>query len=198
MGDRATARSATAGTTLVLIGDPKQAIYAFRGADVYAYLDGRRERRRAGDARRQPAQRPAAARRPRRAVRPRPARPPRDRVPAGAGGARPPSAAAARRPERGGAASAAARPLTSPRCVRTASGFPNAESARAFVARDLAADVVGAAQLGSARSSGATTTATRRSTAHRSPPADVAVLVRTHRNARADPGRARRRSACRP
>jgi exodeoxyribonuclease V beta subunit len=28
-----------AGTTLVLIGDPKQAVYAFRGADVYAYLD---------------------------------------------------------------------------------------------------------------------------------------------------------------
>src|SRR5207248_11544176 len=25
-------------TTLVLIADPKQAIYAFRGADVYAYL----------------------------------------------------------------------------------------------------------------------------------------------------------------
>ena len=24
---------------LVLIGDPKQAIYAFRGADVYAYLE---------------------------------------------------------------------------------------------------------------------------------------------------------------
>ena len=27
--------------TLVLIGDPKQAIYAFRGADVHAYLDAR-------------------------------------------------------------------------------------------------------------------------------------------------------------
>ena len=33
--------------TLVLIGDPKQAIYAFRGADVYAYLDAARA---AGDA----------------------------------------------------------------------------------------------------------------------------------------------------
>ncbi len=30
---------AGAGVTLVLIADPKQAIYAFRGADVYAYLD---------------------------------------------------------------------------------------------------------------------------------------------------------------
>ena len=29
-------------TTLVLIGDPKQAVYAFRGADVYAYLDAAR------------------------------------------------------------------------------------------------------------------------------------------------------------
>jgi exodeoxyribonuclease V beta subunit len=34
-----------AGRSLVLIGDPKQAIYAFRGADVYAYLDAVRERR---------------------------------------------------------------------------------------------------------------------------------------------------------
>ena len=31
------------GGTLVLIGDPKQAIYAFRGADVYAYLEAARQ-----------------------------------------------------------------------------------------------------------------------------------------------------------
>jgi exodeoxyribonuclease V beta subunit len=30
---------AAEGTALVLIGDPKQAVYAFRGADVYAYLE---------------------------------------------------------------------------------------------------------------------------------------------------------------
>ena len=36
--------------TLVLIGDPKQAIYAFRGADVYAYLEAAPDRRRAGHA----------------------------------------------------------------------------------------------------------------------------------------------------
>ncbi|MDA8309151.1 MAG: UvrD-helicase domain-containing protein [Actinomycetota bacterium] len=32
----------TGETVLVLIGDPKQAIYAFRGADVYSYLDAAR------------------------------------------------------------------------------------------------------------------------------------------------------------
>ena len=32
-------RLAFATSTLVLIGDPKQAVYSFRGADVYAYLD---------------------------------------------------------------------------------------------------------------------------------------------------------------
>ena len=31
------------GVTLVLIGDPKQAIYAFRGADVYAYLEAAKQ-----------------------------------------------------------------------------------------------------------------------------------------------------------
>jgi exodeoxyribonuclease V beta subunit len=36
-------RRAFGAGTLVLIGDPKQAIYAFRGADVFAYLDAARE-----------------------------------------------------------------------------------------------------------------------------------------------------------
>ncbi|MST35090.1 AAA family ATPase [Acidimicrobiaceae bacterium USS-CC1] len=36
----------TGDTTLVLIGDPKQAIYAFRGADVHAYLAAHRQARR--------------------------------------------------------------------------------------------------------------------------------------------------------
>jgi exodeoxyribonuclease V beta subunit len=39
---------ATGPTTLVLIGDPKQAIYAFRGADVYAYLEAVRLARQTG------------------------------------------------------------------------------------------------------------------------------------------------------
>ena len=38
-------RTAFAGhTTMVLIGDPKQAIYGFRGADVHCYLDARETR----------------------------------------------------------------------------------------------------------------------------------------------------------
>jgi exodeoxyribonuclease V beta subunit len=38
-------RRAFGDATLVLIGDPKQAIYAFRGADVYAYLDAAQQAR---------------------------------------------------------------------------------------------------------------------------------------------------------
>ena len=78
--------------TLVLIADPKQAIYAFRGADVYAYLRAAQIGRGDADARRQPPQRPAAARRLRRTVRRRPARPPADRLPARARRRRPTSA----------------------------------------------------------------------------------------------------------
>ena len=40
-GRSCTGPSEKAAATLVLIGDPKQAIYAFRGADVHAYLDAR-------------------------------------------------------------------------------------------------------------------------------------------------------------
>ena len=68
-------------TTLVLIGDPKQAIYNFRGADVYAYLDCRPHGHDAGHAGHQLAQRPGADRRLRRADGRGPARPPRHRVP---------------------------------------------------------------------------------------------------------------------
>ena len=46
------------GVTLVLIGDPKQAIYAFRGADVYSYLEAAKAADARGDARGQLAQRP--------------------------------------------------------------------------------------------------------------------------------------------
>ena len=35
-------------TTLILIGDPKQAIYAFRGADVFSYLDAVQQADRSG------------------------------------------------------------------------------------------------------------------------------------------------------
>ena len=47
------------GATLVLIGDPKQAIYAFRGADVYAYLEAAAT---AADARRRSTSTGAATR----------------------------------------------------------------------------------------------------------------------------------------
>ena len=91
---------ATGGVTLVLVADPKQAIYAFRGADVYAYLKAAEI---AGDARhaaRQPPSRPGADRRLRRVVRRRQARPRGDRLPAGHGDAGAPEATADRRAQR--------------------------------------------------------------------------------------------------
>ena len=103
-------------TTLVLIGDPKQAIYAFRGADVYAYLDAARQRHDTGDARRQLAQRPGACRRLRRVDRRGAARPRRDRVPHRARRRRPPAATIDRR---------AGRP---PRCACACSTATTASS----------------------------------------------------------------------
>ena len=54
----------------MLIADPKQAIYAFRGADVYAYLEAAATAGTRATLRDQLAQRPGPDRRLRRAVRP--------------------------------------------------------------------------------------------------------------------------------
>ena len=51
------------GSTLVLIGDPKQAIYAFRGADVFSYLGAAKRSGDQGHTGHQLAQRPGAHRR---------------------------------------------------------------------------------------------------------------------------------------
>ena len=50
-------RAFTGRSTLILIGDPKQAIYAFRGGDIVTYLDARCDRGCAEDARHELAQR---------------------------------------------------------------------------------------------------------------------------------------------
>ena len=167
-------------TTLVLIGDPKQAIYAFRGADVYAYLAAAQN---------------AGARATLRVNR-RSDQPLLDGLDALFGEARlghpgivyrrVSAAPVNQRPRLIGAPSQSALrvrmlEVDEPSVVRTASGFPNAESARAFVARDLAADVV------TLLNSGATieTRDEEGNPAGTQPvaPGCVAVLVRTHRNA---------------
>ena len=56
---RCSTRAFTGHATMVLIGDPKQAIYAFRGGDVVTYLAARRDRRHHRHARHQLPQRRA-------------------------------------------------------------------------------------------------------------------------------------------
>ncbi|HEX3803018.1 MAG TPA: UvrD-helicase domain-containing protein [Solirubrobacteraceae bacterium] len=167
-------------TTLVLIGDPKQAIYAFRGADVYAYLE-------------------AAASAGARAtlnVNRRSDKALLDGLDALFGQARlghpgivyrhVEAAPGHQHPRLLGAPSDKALrvrvvDVTEPSIVRTGSGFPNAESARGFVARDLAADVV--ALLNSDAEIETRDEEGQMSRTDHVAPGHVAVLVRTHRNA---------------
>jgi exodeoxyribonuclease V beta subunit len=146
--------------TLVLIGDPKQAIYAFRGADVFAYLDAARE---AG------AQATLE-------VNWRSDQGLIDAYDALFGGAKLGHEGIVYRQVRATDANQGSRaPVGAPLRIRvahrdepsirtTAGGYASAPSAREHIAKDLAADLV------SLLSSGVR-------------PGDVAVLVRTNRNA---------------
>ena len=138
---------ADTGVTLVLIADPKQAIYAFRGADVYAYLEAAAQRRRPGHARRQLAQRPGADRCPRRAAGRGQARPRGDRLSPGPRGARRTSALGcpARRHRRRCASAwwCATTPVS-----LTPGGYARNASARDHICRDLAAQVVALLDVG--------------------------------------------------
>ncbi len=163
-----------------MIGDPKQAIYAFRGADVYAYL----------------AAAESAGARATLAINRRSDKPLLDGLDALFGHARlghpgivyrHVDAAPTHRTERlHGAPSESALRVRlleagEPSVVRTASGYPNAESARAFVARDLAADVV--ALLDSSATIELRDEVGKATGNRPIAPGCVAVLVRTHRNA---------------
>ena len=118
----------------MLIGDPKQAIYAFRGADVYSYLAAAKTAGDSRDARGQPAQRPGADRRLRRDVRRRQARPRGDRLRAGAGrGGRP--APRLLGVPRSAAAGARGRPLRSGDRDDARRASPGAELARGHSSR---------------------------------------------------------------
>jgi exodeoxyribonuclease V beta subunit len=168
------------GVTLVLIGDPKQAIYAFRGADVYAYLEAARS----ADAR---ATLEVNWRSDQGLI---------DAYDALFSGARLGHAGIAYRTVRAADVNREPRlsgaPVPAPLRVRvvhradasirlTRGGCATNASAREHVARDLAADLVtllnSAAQVEIRAEDGQT----RRR--ERIRPGHVAVLVRTHRNA---------------
>jgi exodeoxyribonuclease V beta subunit len=168
---------ATGPTTLVLIGDPKQAIYSFRGADVWAYLAAARAARTTATLGTNWRSDQALV----------------DGLDALLGGAslghpaivaRPVVAGpAAGRPRLEGApdgASLRARVLhvADGQVVRLKKGSPSKPSARAVVATDLAADVV---RLLSAGAALVTRDAAGAETGRRDlRPADVAVLVQTN------------------
>jgi exodeoxyribonuclease V beta subunit len=169
----------TGATRLVLIGDPKQAIYAFRGADVYSYLEAVGE----------------ASLRATLAVNYRSdagllrgldavfghARLGHPGIVYGPVNAAPPALG----PRLHGAPSAAPlrlRMLTAgePQVALTRGGLPQAGSAREFIARDLAADVVALLESGAVvdrRAVGDEPSSSRVR------PGDIAVLVRSHSHA---------------
>ena len=170
----------TGGVTLVLIGDPKQAIYAFRGADVYAYLDAAR----------------AAARRATLAVNWRSDQALIDAYDALFAGARlghegivyrtVRAADANRTPRLVGAPEAAALRVRivdrdAPSIERTRSGLAEVTSTRRHVADDLAGDVVRLLHSAAVVETRAEDGTVRRREPVR--PGHVAVLVRSHRQA---------------
>ena len=168
-------------TTLVLIADPKQAIYAFRGADVYAYLEAAQ----------------AAGTRHTLTVNWRSdqalvgaldallgglqARSPPDRLPPGPGRPWPWRLASARRPRARPRCGCGCFGRDHPELTLTRTGFAQSDSARELICEDLAAEVVSllAAQAAFEQRDGSgavTGTETVR-------PGHLAVLVRTNRQA---------------
>ncbi|ADB51791.1 UvrD-helicase domain-containing protein [Conexibacter woesei] len=172
---------AATGTTLVLIGDPKQAVYSFRGADVFAYLDAAR----------------AADAHPTLRVNWRSDQRLLDAYDALFGAARlghdeivyrqVRAAAANRAPRLHGAPGAAPLrirvvPRDAPTVRLTSGGTASPASARAYVARDLAADVVALLESGARIE---TRDSDGRAVGHTPVgPGDVAVLVRRNVQAR--------------
>ncbi len=123
--------------TLVLIGDPKQAIYAFRGADVVTYLAAKRVGGRGGHPRDELAQRPPARRGAAPPARGRGARRPEIRV----------REVAPQHPDASLLGAPVSAPVRLRRVPRRLFGVDNGkripvDAARSFVARDVAADVV--------------------------------------------------------
>jgi exodeoxyribonuclease V beta subunit len=148
-------RAFGSGVTLVLIADPKQAIYAFRGADVYAYLVAAQmaDTRATLRVNRRSDQRLL------------------DAYDALFGNARLGDDGIVYRQVRAADATPGATGALRIRVLHrgdvelTPTGYAKAPSARAHVARDVAADIVERLRSGSGR------------------PGDIAVLVRTHRTA---------------
>ena len=136
-----------AGATLILIGDPKQAIYSFRGADVYAYLSAAHSALARETLATNWRSDQDLDRRPRRALRRHPLRPRRHRPSARPRGRRTPRTASARGAGHGGAAPADPAPRRSvrphhPEGVRIETGGGGRDRGRPCRRRRAAAVVV--------------------------------------------------------